>query len=77
MVRNCWEWRNILLEVEVYSNALQEEEISTIINLGFAKQYKKLFKGLYFPSTCRKRNICAYWWQWKKGRIMEKEEKET
>jgi len=37
MVRNCWEWRNILLEAEVHTNALKEEEISTIINLGLAR----------------------------------------
>jgi len=59
MVRNCWEWRNILLKAKVHSYALKEEEISTIMNLGFFRQYKKLFKGLYFPSTCRERNICA------------------
>jgi hypothetical protein len=31
------------------SSALKEDEISSVMNLGFARQYKKLLKSLFFP----------------------------
>lgn len=47
MARDRWEWRNVLLAANAHSSALKEEEnISTIINPGFATHYKKLFKDL-------------------------------